>query len=248
MTQFCVFSLYGPMASWGEIAVGETRHSADHPTKSAVIGMVAAALGIRRDEEEIHSRLGESLGMACLVRDPGIPVQDYHTVQTPREAALKQGSYFLTRRDELSLGQSLETIISSRDYRCDTRVHVCLWKRGEALPCDLGEIAAALNRPRFTLYLGRKSCPPGLPVCAKVIEAASLVEAFSAVERDLPEFPAWDGLSAEAAMYWDADGVAGIDPRHVVQRRDAVLSRKRWTFLSRAEHFEMVRIRSGEEI
>jgi CRISPR system Cascade subunit CasD len=33
-----VFRLYGPMASWGEIAVGESRHTANYPGKSAIIG------------------------------------------------------------------------------------------------------------------------------------------------------------------------------------------------------------------
>ena len=31
---YLVFRLYGPMASWGEIAVGENRHSARYPGKS----------------------------------------------------------------------------------------------------------------------------------------------------------------------------------------------------------------------
>ena len=47
-----LFRLYGPLASWGEIAVGESRHTAVYPSKSALLGLLAASLGIRRDEEE----------------------------------------------------------------------------------------------------------------------------------------------------------------------------------------------------
>ena len=46
-----VFRLYGPMASWGEIAVGENRHTANYPSKSALLGLLGAALGIERDDE-----------------------------------------------------------------------------------------------------------------------------------------------------------------------------------------------------
>ena len=41
------------MASWGEIAVGENRHTASYPSKSAIIGLLGAALGIKRDDEVI---------------------------------------------------------------------------------------------------------------------------------------------------------------------------------------------------
>ena len=50
--EYLLFRLYGPLASWGEIAVGESRHTAAYPGKAALIGLLAAALGIRRDEEE----------------------------------------------------------------------------------------------------------------------------------------------------------------------------------------------------
>ena len=52
MKEYLVFQLYAPLASWGEEASGEIRHSATVPTRSALLGLLAAALGIRRDEEE----------------------------------------------------------------------------------------------------------------------------------------------------------------------------------------------------
>ena len=45
MLNFLIFQLYGQMAAWGEIAVGEYRPSRDYPSKSALIGMVAAGFG-----------------------------------------------------------------------------------------------------------------------------------------------------------------------------------------------------------
>ncbi|MDI9633583.1 MAG: type I-E CRISPR-associated protein Cas5/CasD [Methanolinea sp.] len=246
--QYCVFSLYGPMASWGEIAVGENRHSADHPSKSAVIGLLGAALGLRRDEEEAHARLSGSLGVACLVRDPGAAVTDYHTVQTPPASAVKSARYFRTRKDELSVGRDvLNTIESRREYRCDTFVHVCLWAKTEDLPWSLQEIASALNRPRFVPYLGRKSCPPGLPVHARVVEAQTILDAVRAAEEAHAEILRRFRFPPHAALYWEPGGTPGIEARHTTVRRDAVESRRRWTFLNRMEHYGVVDLGSAGE-
>lgn len=179
--------------------------------------------------------------MASLVYEPGIPIEDFHTIQTPPQPELKKGSHFKTRKDELSIGaDALSTVLSWREYRCHTYVSICLWNRDEKSPYNLEQIAKALNVPVFSLYLGRKSCPPGLPVQARVVEAPSIVDAFrmaGIVPQDLSDL---FKFSPEAAMYWDPDGVAGVQVRHVNQRRDEILSRKRWTFSNRFEHFERI--------
>jgi len=57
MTAFLLASLYAPMASWGEITVGERRTSWDRPSRSAILGLVAAALGIEREDQDGHDAL-----------------------------------------------------------------------------------------------------------------------------------------------------------------------------------------------
>ena len=64
MREFLIFRLYGMMASWGDIAVGELRPTFDHPSRSAIVGLLAAALGIRRDEEEQAARPVGAAGLA----------------------------------------------------------------------------------------------------------------------------------------------------------------------------------------
>lgn len=236
-----MFRLHGPMASWGEVATGENRHSSDHPSKSAIIGLVSAALGVRRDAEDLHTKLTRSLGVACLVHVSGAPVEDFHTVQTPPQAELNRGSYFHTRRDELSIGPDrLYTVVSRREYRCDPWISVCLWQRRQDAPYRIEEIAAKLNNPVFTLYLGRKSCPPDFPLHAVVHSAPSILEAFRMDGWNPSEVIKGFTLPGEAMMFWDADGVAGIPARHIYQRRDEIRSRKRWVFQNRDEHFEVV--------
>jgi len=72
---YLVFQLYGPLASWGDIAVGETRPSALTPSRSAILGLLAAALGLKRpdtaksepereDWEQAHAALAQGYGLA----------------------------------------------------------------------------------------------------------------------------------------------------------------------------------------
>jgi CRISPR system Cascade subunit CasD len=176
MHDYLVFQLYGPIAAWGDIAVGETRPSTMTPSKSAVVGLVAAALGLRRPDtaqteaqrsewELDHLALADGYGMAIKVDAVGVPLTDYHTVQVPSSGTGRNRQFFATRRDELNRGpkSDLNTILSRREYRQDVYYAIALWARSQA-PHTLRELRQALLEPRFVLYLGRKSCPLGLPL------------------------------------------------------------------------------------
>ncbi|WP_279385297.1 CRISPR-associated protein Cas5 [Methanosarcina barkeri] len=53
------------------MAVGTHRPSYDHPSKSSVMGLLAAAIGIRRSEDGKHKKLAEAYNFAVLVNYPG---------------------------------------------------------------------------------------------------------------------------------------------------------------------------------
>ncbi len=247
MSEFLMLKLYGPMASWGEIAVGEQRPSQGHPTKSAVIGLLAAALGIKREEEYQQLRLANGYQMAVRVDSPGALLRDYHTVQVPPP---DRGRRYYTRKDEMSVPKhAMNTILSQRDYRVDAHYTVALY--GEAPPYTLAELATALKSPFYTLYLGRKSCPLSLPLDPKVVEAVQLKSAFekvmvdnelyscsqlSATSADQYTAYLWEGLSRKQAGFSGSDGIYLLH-----ERRDHVASRKRWQFINRKEHHLMVR-------
>lgn len=235
-SQFLVFRLYGAMASWGVEAVGEQRSSASHPSKSAVLGIVAAALGIRRTESEALLGLDAALGFAVVVDAVGESLRDFHTVQAPPSS--KQP--YVSRRHEL-VGRKLYTVLSNREYRVDGLYRIALWPRGEPESlARLGEIVDALQRPRFVTYLGRKSCAPGLPYAPTLVTAQTLVEAF---QKNVPAH--WIGLEpllrqvrSEAPLYWeDLDPArAGVAPVLVMTRPDRTASRERWQFAPRTEY------------
>lgn len=229
-----LFTLYAPMASFGEIAVGERRSSWSRPARSAVLGLVAGAMGIDRGDEGTHRQLEESLHFAVRTETPGLPMEDYHTAQAARA---RKGQSFGTRRDELLLGD-LNTVLSSREWRADSFFTVALWNRDGA-GLDLGAMADALNRPTFVLYVGRKSAPLGLPLNPNVVDAGTFLAAFDVRTATMAERAVLDAVgydeTAPRLIASDA-GVPGIpNDFRIERRRDAIASRARWQFHDRAE-------------
>lgn len=237
--EFLVVQLWGPMASWGEIAVGERRGSWPRPSRSGVLGLVAAALGIERSDAEALQHLEAETGFAVRVDHPGRPLRDYHTAQAPSR---KRGVRWATRRDELAPSNDLNTILSERGYYTEMHTLVALWARTADPRFPLLEIAGRLTEPVFTLYLGRKSCPPGLPLAPRIVTTESLPKALDAY-----------GTAAAALVYklgirrpppgsvrslWlgeeDANAL-GLSAVERTQRRDGIRDRSRWLFNDRAE-------------
>ncbi len=185
MARYLTFQLYGMLAAYGLVAVGEVRLTAGHPTRSAVFGLLAACLGIRRDEEERLRALSDGYGLAVRVDAPGVPLLDYHTIQTPPE---KSKRVYRTRADELGglLGRDEEpyTILSRRGYLCDAHFTACLRALSDTPPFTLEEFATALHKPVFAPYLGRKCCPPSLPFAPRIGAYDSAAEALDAYPLD----------------------------------------------------------------
>ena len=254
MTKYLLFRLYGPMASWGEIAVGESRHSAVYPSRSALVGLLGAALGLRRYDNEAQQALVDGYRFGVKVLSVGVPLRDYHTVQAPPR---RTNVVYRTRAQELANRQTLETLLSMREYRCDSLAIAAV----EALPSarwTLEEIAAALRSPVFPLYLGRKSCPPALPLAPELATAANLADAFASRQRSLlaltakpdkaeAEWPSREDVRAfrlhhETVRYHWEDGMeAGMEPDMEVIRQDQPLSRRRWQFAPRREYVRLER-------
>ncbi|MCS6944993.1 MAG: type I-E CRISPR-associated protein Cas5/CasD [Sutterellaceae bacterium] len=235
---FLLFRLYAPLVSWGDVAVGEFRPTHGYPSRSALLGLIGAALGIERSDEDGHRELDEALAFAVAVYSEGALLRDYHTAQVPGAAALRKRPH-RTRADELALPRhELNTILSRRDYRQDALsiAGACL-RAGRTAP-QLEAIRAALQRPRFTTYLGRKACPPALPYSPQIIEADSFRAAIAAAV-----FPTLDELPLPATpvrVAWE-DGVeSGWPQSFSVPRKDALRSRRRWQFGDRIERVALI--------
>ena len=162
MHRYLILGLTATMGAMGELAGHERRGAMEWPARSAVLGLIGAALGIRRGGNFANL---DALSMAVAVFDSGHPLRDYHTVQTVPSAVVKKPN----SRPEALLaanGRS-NTTITLRDYRAGVFYGVAIWGG------DLPPLQAALARPVFTLYFGRKSCPLASPLGAKLVEAES---------------------------------------------------------------------------
>jgi len=247
-----VFRLYGEMASWGEIAVGEDRHTASYPSKSAIIGLLGAALGIKRDDKEKQQQLQQGYTLAVEVFSTGHLLRDYHTTQVPSSVGKIN---YRTRRDEIVLGKKqLGTILSSREYRCGAFALVAV-RALDSAPYSLVDIKSHLLQPKFHLYLGRKSCPLAAPLAPQIIHQPYYYEAFKAYQHK-PMLPTYDGETGELSKrdfiwlgrpkdrhyYWEGkfeDFSNTVDLKQIQTRirHDQPLSRKRWQFSPRQEHY-----------
>ncbi|ECE6507619.1 type I-E CRISPR-associated protein Cas5/CasD [Salmonella enterica] len=227
MKEYLVFQLYAPLASWGEEASGEIRHSASVPTRSALLGLLAAALGIRRDEEERLNNFNQHYHLAVhALASQDRWLRDYHTVSAPREN--KKYRYY-TRRDELTLApDDVGTLISQREYHCDGYWHVALSATPDA-PHTLMALRDALLTPHFPLYLGRKSCPLALPLAPRLMTGTlkaifiQAAQALSAVE--LSGFTLSEGV-----CYWDDPDEASLIWQQKQHSNNQPVSRQRWQF------------------
>jgi CRISPR system Cascade subunit CasD len=142
--------LEGPLQAWGvQESKFVIRRTADAPTKSGVIGMLCAALGVSRSEAaaEWLPKL-TALHMGVRVDVPGVRWWDYHTVGAGMQMRTAEG------------GHKDGAMLTRREYLCDASFLVAL--QGD--PSLIAELDAAIRNPRWTLYLGRKSCPPSRPL------------------------------------------------------------------------------------
>ncbi|MDR3766401.1 MAG: type I-E CRISPR-associated protein Cas5/CasD [Butyricicoccus sp.] len=130
--------LAGPLQAWGTESKFDIRRTEWEPTKSGVIGLLMAALGCRRDDTQTLQQL-ECLRMGVRVDQPGELLRDYHTAHPIK------GTGYITKRH----------------YLADAVFVVGLESEDTNL---LKILEAALYAPAFPLFLGRRACPPTLPL------------------------------------------------------------------------------------
>ena len=136
--------LAGPLQSWGMAGQFVHRDTHTQPTKSGVIGMLAACLGRPRGAD-IDDLVG--LRMAVRADQPGTLLHDYHTVSRTDGATLPTASG----------GKKKDvTEVTHRWYLADAVFLVAL--AGERPLVE--RIAAAIDHPVYAPVLGRRSCTP----------------------------------------------------------------------------------------
>lgn len=236
MKEYLIFRLYGPMASWGQAAVGGDRPTGMQPTRSAILGMLGSALGIKRDNELALTQLQKSICIAVKQCVPSSLMRDYHTTQVPSQSnkVIRR-----SRKSELSENK-LNTILSSRDYRCDGLWIVAIHLTNSAT-LTLDEIQNALKKPVYSLTLGRKSCPLAAPIMPVLKSCKSLKEAldteFPALTRSHEEDALWLSGNGRVTYFWEGDKAEFKELNILTtQPWDEPVNRVRWQFKQRQMH------------
>ncbi|MCK5872776.1 MAG: type I-E CRISPR-associated protein Cas5/CasD [Methylococcales bacterium] len=236
MTTYLNFQLYGVLASWGEQATGESRHSANHPSRSAVLGLIAASLGIKRTEKDALQALSDSLVFGFKTLHHGLLLKDFHTAQ--KAVIDKKSKHFYTRRDEMR-ATKLTTVLSRRDYRQDAYSLVAVWLN-EGSIYRLEDLQQSLKRPKFQLYLGRKSCPLSLPLNPQITQNKSFKIALDDYQTaKLNENKVLSHYLNEPVShyFWENTNNSSVEEySYRVPRYDQPTDRKHWQFSEREEY------------
>ncbi|WP_417221858.1 type I-E CRISPR-associated protein Cas5/CasD [Amphritea sp.] len=129
------------------------------PTRSAVLGLLGAALGITRDRHRELFELSEQLDIAVQVNQCGEKMVDYHTVQN-----------FRSPQGKIQNG----TKPTYREYWCDS-AHTFAISGDDKL---VKHLAAKVKQPVFSVFQGRKSCPLTRPLFELILEEANPANAL----------------------------------------------------------------------
>lgn len=141
--------LAGPLQSWGDESKFNERRTVNFPTKSGVIGMLVSAFGYSREASSEVLKDFNKLKFGIRIDREGKIIRDYHIAKP-----LKKDAY-----------------ITNRFYIADA-VFLAGFESDDTE--FLYTIENALKNPAFPLYLGRRSCPPAVPLVLGVRETGLL--------------------------------------------------------------------------
>lgn len=177
MPQFLILKLDGPMQAWGGHTYEDFRPSHLFPTRSGLLGLIGACMGLERSDIPGLARLSQALEFAVradcgairlnqekLVAKEGQKFIDFHTVMDARKVDGEARRF---------------PVVSRREYLFDAAFTVAV---GAELESDLAAVEQAVRRPLYTPTLGRRSCPLARPLLDGRREADNLLRALAVAE------------------------------------------------------------------
>ncbi|WP_030244901.1 type I-E CRISPR-associated protein Cas5/CasD [Streptomyces sp. NRRL S-350] len=158
-TRGLLLRLAAPLQSWGETGTFNERDTAPFPTRSGVIGLLAAALGRKRGED-----IDDLVTLSLTVRTDraGVVLRDLHTVGGGLPAART-----VTTAEGKKRTGATATLLSHRYYLADAAFTAVVTTAHSE---DLASWAEALRNPHWPPYLGRRSCPPEGPLLLGLVD------------------------------------------------------------------------------
>ena len=134
------FTISAPMQSYTIKTASNFQFTNKKPTKSAIIGLLAASLGYRRGDNRIIN-LYDNLEITSKTLSAGTSLTDYQNSHYQFKTKIKNQQLY-------------------REYLQNSKFEITI--KGEL---DLlKQLKTSLTHPKFALYLGRRACPPDRPI------------------------------------------------------------------------------------
>jgi CRISPR system Cascade subunit CasD len=210
--------LDAPLMSFGAPIVDQHGITGDVPLPSMIAGLLANALGFLRTDSDRLQRLQDRLVLAARWDREGERVRDFQT------AELKANDRGWTTHGNPEgraggAGTYAGKHIRYRWYQADGAMTVALRLEPAAEPPSLQDLSEVLARPARPLFIGRKSCLPGMPIMSGFIEAATVLDAVAAA-------PLADGCAVGVyTVFWpEGEGERPHSERRLIEGRRNWLS------------------------
>lgn len=205
MALHLILRLEGPLMAFGGETIDNLGVIRDFPSQSMLTGLIANALGWRREDAAAHDRLQSRLIFGARLDRPGVRVTEYQTAllhmsdkgwRTNGEPEGREDSpsYRLDKT-----GRKTLTLQRYRDHLADAAVLIALRLEPADESPTLQDVAQALQRPMRPLFLGRKPCIPSGPLFAGFIDATDVLAALTQASPLAPnplvraQWPAGEG-------------------------------------------------------
>ncbi len=181
----------GPMQSWGTTSRFDQRDTGKEPSKSGVVGLLAAAMGIDRENWDDLEPLTQ-LFMGVRHDRPGVPKRDYQTAQ------------HIISADRSKIH---DTAVTTRDYLADAAFLVGLAGEDRTF---LEQIHAALHDPVWPLALGRKSYVPSESIWMEnAVQDVPLREALARFPW-IATLRKWEELPEKLLVSFESEDGSGV--------------------------------------
>lgn len=193
--QYLILRLEAPMMSFGGVMVDGRGVEMALPAKSLLTGLLANALGYRREQAEKLQALQDRLRFVVQIDRNGTPLRDF---QTARLGAADKA--WTTRGIPEGRAGGKPTYdspyIRERDFHADRSCAVALWLEPPEKSPGLDTLAQALQHPARPLFIGRKPCLPSVYLFQGIERAGSPQAALAAH---------WLDDAADAELFEPAD-------------------------------------------
>jgi len=182
MQEFLIIKLQGAMQAWGGHTFEDYRPSHIFPTRSAVVGLLGACLGIDREDIKSRADLNDSFELTVRTDSRKIQTEQFGRT-TEKTLNMQKMTDFHTVLDARKVDGAPrpDAIISRREYLCDAEFSLALGFKNNAV-FNLEKVKHAIQKPHYTPFLGRRSCPIQRPLFEIIVAAKSAQDALAQIK------------------------------------------------------------------